>query len=215
MKSILIIGLGRFGRHMAKKFLEQGDEVLAIEKVQERADDALAYVQDIQIGDSTNENYMSSIGINNFDLCIVAIGENFQSALETTVILKDLGARYILARATRDVHKKLLLRNGADYVVYAEREMAEQLAIKYGASNVFDYIGLSPEYSIYEIATPSQWVGKTIMEKNIRTKYKINILGTKRPGCEMNPMPDPNYRFHPEENLIIIGKNTDLKALIR
>lgn len=214
MKSILIVGLGRFGRHMAKKFLEQGDQVLAIEKNEERANAALADVRNVRIGDATNEEYMESLGVKNFDLCVVAIGDNFQVALETTVIMKDLGAKFILGRATRDVHKKLLLRNGADYVVYAEREMAERLAVKYGAGNVFEYVELTPDYSIYEIATPENWCGKTILEKNIRRKYKVNILGTKR-GEEVSMMPDADYVFCQEDTLIIMGKNQDLKALIK
>ncbi|MBE5041167.1 potassium channel family protein [Ructibacterium gallinarum] len=214
MKSILIVGLGRFGRHMAKKFLEQGDEVLAIEKNEERADSALSYARNVHIGDATNEDYMASLGIGNFDLCIVAIGDNFQAALETTVVMKDLGAQFIIARATRDVHKKLLLRNGADYVVYAEREMAERLAVKYGASNVFDFVELSPDYSIYEIATPSSWYGKTILEKDVRKKYQINILGFKRAG-EIHMLPDTDYTFRPEDTLIIMGQNNHLKPLIK
>lgn len=136
MKSILVIGLGRFGRHITRKFLEEGNSVLAVEKNEGRADNAINILPDIQIADATNETFIKSLGVNNFDLCVVAIGDNFQSALEITVLLKDFGAKYILARACRDVHRKLLLRNGADHVVYAEREMAERLAIKYGSKNI-------------------------------------------------------------------------------
>ena len=159
MKSILVIGLGRFGRHITRKFLEEGNSVLAVEKNEERADNAINILPDIQIADATNETFIKSLGVNNFDLCVVAIGDNFQSALEITVLLKDFGAKYILARACRDVHRKLLLRNGADHVVYAEREMAERLAIKYGSKNIFDYIELTPEVAIcenlYETGTTS------------------------------------------------------------
>ena len=129
MKSVLIIGLGRFGRHMAQKLIEEGNDVLAVEKSEERADNAVSIIDDIHIADATDEAFMKSLGVNDFDLCVVAIGDNFQNALEITVLLKDLGAKYILARASREVHRKLLLRNGADHVVYAEREMAERLAI--------------------------------------------------------------------------------------
>ena len=148
MKSILVIGLGRFGRHITRKLLEEGNSVLAVEKNEERADNAINILPDIQIADATNETFIKSLGVNNFDLCVVAIGDNFQSALEITVLLKDFGAKYILARACRDVHRKLLLRNGADHVVYAEREMAERLAIKYGSKNIFDYIELTSEVAI-------------------------------------------------------------------
>ena len=135
MKSILIIGLGRFGRHMAQTFLDKGHEVLAVDHSEDRADAAVGSIHQILIGDATDERFMESLGISNFDLAVIAIGENFQTVLEITVLLKDLGCKYIVARATRDVHKKLLLRNGADYVSYAEREVAERLAIKFGADN--------------------------------------------------------------------------------
>ena len=156
MKSILMIGLGRFGRHMARKFIEEGNEVLAIERNEERADSAIEIVQNIQIGDATDERFMQSLGVDNFDICVIAIGDNFQTSLEITVLLKDLGAPFVLARASRDVHKKLLLRNGADYVVYGERELAERLAVKFGADNIFDYVMLDSEYAIYEVAVPSK-----------------------------------------------------------
>ena len=204
MKSILIIGLGRFGRHMAEKFIENGHEVMAIDDNEERADAAVGSIQQILIGDATDERFMESLGIRNFDLAVVAIGENFQSVLEITVLLKDLGCKYIVARATRDVHKKLLLRNGADYVVYAEREIAERLAIKFGADNIFDYIELTPEIGIYEIAIPQKWIGRSILDLSIRTKYHISVLATKK-GTKIYPLPHPNHVFEGDESLMVMG----------
>ena len=134
MISVLIIGLGRFGRHMAIKFQEQGNDVMAVEKDETRADEMAPVIQNIQIGDATNEDFLRSLGVGNYDVCVVGIGESFQTALEITVHLKDLGAKYVVARATRDIYKKLLLRNGADHVVYAEREVAERLAVRYGTA---------------------------------------------------------------------------------
>lgn len=214
MKSILIIGLGRFGRHMARKFIELGNSVLAIERSEERADDAVDIVQNIQIGDASKEHFLKSVGVNNFDLCVVAIGDNFQYALEITVLLKDLGSKYILARASRDVHKKLLLRNGADHVVYAESEVAERLAIKYGSKNIFDYIEVTNDYAIYEIGVPPSWVGKSIIEKAIRTKYNISILATKKDG-KVYPLPHPDHKFSAEESLMVMGNRESIKYLTR
>lgn len=214
MKSVLIIGLGRFGRHMAQKLIEEGNEVLAVDKSEERTDSAVALVPNIQIGDATSEDFVESLGVNNFDICVVAIGDNFQAALETTVLLKDAGANFIIARASRDVHKKLLLRNGADYVVYAEREMAERLAVKFGAKNVFDYLELTPEYSIYEISTPPSWYGKTIVGKEVRSRYHISILAVKEDG-QLFPLPRPDHIFSPTETLIIMGHEQDVKALTK
>ena len=212
MKSILIIGLGRFGRHMGYKFLEEHNEVLAVDKREERAETVVDRIKDIEIGDATDETFIASLGVGNFDLCVVAIGDNFQTALEITVLLKDHGAKYILARASRDVHRKLLLRNGADHVVYAEREMAERLAVKYGSKNVFDYIELTPEVAIYEVAVPESWYGKSIIEKSIRTKYHISILATKE-GGKIYPLPQPDHVFQAKETLMVMGGHDDIKKL--
>ncbi len=214
MKNILIIGLGRFGRHMARKFIEEGNDVLAIEKEEDRAEQAMDIVRNIQIGDGTDEHFLESIGVNNFDICVVAIADNFQSALLITVLLKDMGARFIIARASRDVYRKLLLRNGADHVVYAEREMAERLAVKYGAKNIFDYIELTPEIAIYEIAVPPSWYGKSIMEKSVRTKYHVSILATKKDG-EIYSLPPASHIFSQDETLMILGNAKDIKPLTK
>lgn len=214
MKSVLLIGLGRFGRHMAAKLIEEGNEVLAVDKNEERVNDILDTVTDAQIGDSTNEHFIESLGVGNFDLCVVAIGDNFQSSLETTALLKDYGARFVLARANRDVHAKFLLRNGADRVVYPEKEMAERMAVKYGNDNIFDYIELNSEYSIYEIPVPSSWLGKSILEKEIRNKYKISILATKE-GNHLNPLPGADYIFKSGENLIVMGHFKDVRTVTK
>lgn len=212
MKSILIIGLGRFGRHMARKFMENGHEVMAIDCDEERADDAAGDIRQILIGDATEERFMESLGVRNFDLAVIAIGENFQTVLEVTVLLKDLGCPYIVARATRDVHKKLLLRNGADYVVYAEREVAERLAIKFGADNIFDYVELTPEIGIYEIAIPQKWLGKNMVQLAIRTKYHVSVLATKKEG-KIYPLPHPTHAFEEGESLMVMGTAEDIKSI--
>lgn len=205
MKSILIIGLGRFGRHMAKKFSEQNNDVMAIDINEERINNVLSVVTNALIGDATNEQFMETIGVRDFDLCVVAIGDNFQSSLETTALLKDLGAKFVLARASRDVHAKFLLRNGADDVIYTEKETAERLAVKYGSDNIFNYIELNDEYSIYEIAVPSSWLNKSILKVNVRSKYGISILATKQ-GNNIYPLPKPEHVFTDSESLMILGK---------
>ena len=212
MKSILVIGLGRFGRHMAQKFLENGHEVMAIDIKEERADAAVGMIQQILIGDATDERFMETLGISNFDLAVIAIGENFQTVLEITVLLKDLGCKYIVARATRDVHKKLLLRNGADYVSYAEREVAERLAIQFGMDNIFDYVELTPEIGIYEIAVPKKWLGKSMVELSIRNKYHVSVMATKKQN-QIFPLPHPNHVFESDERVMVIGTSKDVEAL--
>ena len=214
MKSIFIAGLGRFGKHMASKFTEQGHEVLAVDINEERVNDALPFVTNAMIGDTTNEQFMLSLGINNFDLCVVAIGDNFQSSLETAAMLKDLGAKFILARAKSDVHKKFLQRTGANEVIYTERETAESLAVMHGSDSIFDYIELTPEYSIYEISVPKSWIGKTIIGKNVRAKHHINILATKENGM-IKPLPRPDHIFKSEETLLVMGHNEDIEKIVK
>ena len=214
MKTILIIGLGRFGRHMAKKLIDEGNDVLAVEKDEARANNAAGFISNIQIGDASDEKFIESLGVDNFDICVVAIGDDSQHSLEITVLLKDMGAKFVIARASRDVHRKLLLRNGADHVVYAEREMAERLAVKYGARNIFDYIGLTGDVGIYEIAVPSQWIGKSIIEKSIRSKYNISILATKKED-EIFPLPSPDHVFSADETLMVMGRDEDIKRIVK
>lgn len=214
MKTILLIGLGRFGRHMAAKFIEEGNEVLAVDIDEERVNDAMDMVTDAQIGDATNEHFIESLGVGNFDLCVVAIGDNFQSSLETTALLKDCGAKFVLARANRDVHAKFLLRNGADRIAYPEREMAERLAVQYGNDNIFDYVELTDEYAIYEIPVPESWAGSTIVEKGVRNKYHISILATKEEG-RMHPLPGAEHVFKASETLIVMGHFKDVRAIAK
>lgn len=194
MKSILIIGLGRFGKHMAQKFSEQGNDILAVDTDEDRVNAVLPFVTDAQIGDATNEMFVESLGVANFDLCVVAIGDNFQSSLETTSLLKDMGAKFVLSRASRDVHAKFLLRNGADEVVYTEKETAERLAVKYGNDSVFDYIEINEDYSIYEIGVPDSWVGKSILDKK-SVPNTISVFWQPSAGKRFIRSPTPTTSF--------------------
>jgi len=213
MKSVLLIGLGRFGRHMARKLQDLNHEVLAIDDSEERVNEALSIVTNAQIGDATNEEFIKSLGVRNFDLCVVAIGDDFQSSLETTALLKENGAKFVLARASREVHAKFLLRNGADDIVYPESQMAEWAAVRYSSDHIFDYIELTEDYSIFETAVPVSWVGKTVVELAVRQKYHINILATRRDG-RVEPMPGPNHRFLLDETMFILGDNRDVQKFL-
>ena len=214
MKSILIIGMGRFGRHMARKLRELHHEVMAVDRSEERINDALDLVTSAQIGDSTSEAFIASLGVRNFDVCMVAIGDDFQSSLETTALLKEQGAPFVVARAARDVHAKFLLRNGADEVVYPERQMAGWAAVRYSSDHIFDYIHLTPDHSIYEVAVPENWEGKTIVQLGVRQKYHISILAVKYDG-KLEPLPRPEHVFRWGESILILGENRDLKKFIQ
>ncbi|MDD6306899.1 MAG: TrkA family potassium uptake protein [Clostridiales bacterium] len=210
MKSILLIGLGRFGRHIAAKLDELGHQVMAIDIKEDRVDAVLPFVTNAQIGDSTNEDFLGSLGVRNFDVCIVAIGGNFQNSLETTSLLKELGAKLVVSRAERDVQAKFLLRNGADEVVYPEKQMANWTAIRYSADHIFDYIELTEEYAIFEVEVPKEWLGKTIGEIDIRRKYNINIMATKKNG-ELNITISPDVKFTEGQTMLVLGSNKDIQ----
>lgn len=210
MKSILLIGLGRFGRHIAMKLDELGHEVLAIDKQESRVDAVLSYVTNAQIGDGTDYDFLSSLGVGNFDLCIVAIGDNFQGSLETTSLLKELGAKMVVSRAARDVHAKFLLRNGADEIVYPEKQLAAWTAIRYSSDHIFDYIELDKDYAIFEIPVPENWIGKTVGELDIRKKHNINIMAMKDNG-KMNMNITPDILLKEQETLLVLGKSKDIQ----
>ena len=179
MKSILLIGLGRFGRHIAEKLHDMQHAVLAVDHDEDRVNRILPLVMNALIADSTNADFLQSLDIPSFDVCIVAIGDDFQSSLETTSLLKEFGARYVVARASRDIHEKFLLRNGADETVYPERQLALWTANRCGSNHILDYFPLSDEYAIYEVPVPKAWEGKSIIELDIRRRHHLNILGIK------------------------------------
>lgn len=182
MKNILLIGLGRFGRHIALQLSKLGHEVMAVDINEERVNESLPIVTNAQIGDSTNTEFLRSLGIGNFDVCIVTIGGNFQNSLETTSLLKELGAKLVVSRAERDVQEKFLLRNGADEVIYPEKQVANWAAIRYTADHIRDYIEVDEGHAIFEVEVPKGWIGKTVGELDIRRKYSINIMATKENG---------------------------------
>ena len=213
-KTILLIGLGRFGLHIAKKLHELGHEVMAVDVNEERINQAVPYVTDAQIGNSTNEEFLKSLGINNFDLCIVTISDDFQSSLETTSLLKELGAKKVVSRAERDGQAKFLLRNGADEIVYPEKQLASWMAIKYTADHILDYIEIDNEHAIFEISVPKDWIGKNIGEIDIRKKYGINILGIKD-GKKLNVNVTPSQILSLELSLLVMGDYKNLKKCFK
>ncbi len=214
MKSILLIGVGRFGKHVAVRLNELGHEVMAIDQKEDRIEDVMPYVTSAQIGDSTNPDFLATLGVRNFDVCIVGIGSNFQSSLETTSLLKELGAPMVVSRASRDVHAKFLLKNGADEVVYPEKQLALWTAIRYSADHILDYIELDDEHSIIEVTVPEHWVGKTVGEINIRRKYNINIMALKEHG-KLDASITADTAFTADQTLLVLGRYKDLQKCFR
>ncbi len=209
MKSILLIGLGRFGKHIAKELYLLGHQVMAIEEDEARLDEAMPYVTSGQIGDSTNPAFLASLGIPDFDVCIVTISGDFQASLETSYLLKDMGAKMVVSRAEQDGQAKFLLRNGADEVVYPEKELAKWVAIRFSSDHILDYIALDDEHAIFEVDLPANWDSKTVGQIDIRKKYGINILGVKRDG-KLQLTITPDTHFESTDTILVLG---DYKSL--
>lgn len=205
MKSVLLIGLGRFGKNIAIQLNQLGHEVLGIDINEERVNDAMDIVTDAQIGDSTNEAFLRSLGVGNFDICYVTISNDFQSSLETTYLLKELGASFVVARAERDGQERFLLRNGADKVVYPEKQIAKWAAIRYSSDHIQDYIELDEKHSLYEVSIPEAWVGKSVLQLDVRRKYGLTIIGLKRNDI-MDFMVKPETILTKDMTLLVLGE---------
>ena len=204
MKSVLLIGLGRFGKHIAKQLSQMGHEIMAVDINEERVDKILPFVTNAQIGDSTDAEFLKSLGIGNYDLCFVTIGESFQNSLETTSLLKELGAKFVISRAERDVQEKFLLRNGADKVVYPEKQVAKWASIRYTDDHILDYMEVDAAHAIFEVEIPDEWIGKTVGGLEIRRKYNINILAIKNEG-EVSVAISADTVLRSDSTLLVLG----------
>ena len=214
MKTVLLIGLGRFGRHIAQTLNDLDHQVMAVDSDEDRVNAVLPFVTNAQIGDSTNEEFLSSLDVRNFDACIVAIGDNFQNSLETTDLLRELGAKKIIARASRGVQEKFLLRNGADEVVYPEKQLASWTAIRCTSEYILDYIELDEEYSIFELTVPEEWEGRTVLQLDLRKKYGVNILGI-REGGKLNMTITPETVLNRENPILLLGRPRTVQKFLR
>ncbi len=210
MKSILVIGVNCFGSMLIRQFHEQGQEIMAIDRNEERINNVLPLVTDAKIGDSTNEAFLRSLGINNYDVCIVTIGGDFQSSLETTSLLKELGGRLVVSRADRDVQAKFLLRNGADEVINPEKQIAEWTAIRYGSNHILDYIKLDDDYAIFEVPVSQEWTKKSVGQIDIRKKYGINIMAIKENG-KMNLSVTPETVLDSNMTMLVLGEKKSIQ----
>ena len=214
MKSVLLIGLGRFGRSIAEKLNEMHHQIMAVDRDESRVNDILPLVTDAQIGDSTNEAFLRSLGVDNYDVCFVAIGEDFQSSLETTSLLKELGAKKVVSRASREVHRKFLLRNGADDVVYPEKQLAAWTAVRHTTDLVQDYIALDEEYAIYDLSVPAEWNGKTVGGLDIRKKYNLNLLSVRKNGHPSIAVTSETV-LQENQTILVLGTWKDIQKCFR
>ncbi len=211
MKSILLLGLGRFGKNVAIQLADLGHEVMGVDINEDRVNEAMDIVTNAQIGDSTNEAFLRTLGVDEYDTCFVTISNDFQSSLETTCLLKELGAKFVVSRAERDGQEKFLLRNGADKVVYPEKQVAKWAAIRYSSNHILDYLELDGSHSIYEVTIPESWIGKSVVQLDVRRKYNLTIIGVKSGGT-MNFMVKPDMVMTKDMSLLVVGED---KALLK
>ena len=211
MKNVLVVGAGRFGRYTAMKLNELGHQIMAVDKNEDRVNKILPYVTDAQIGDSTDSEFLRTLGIPDFDLCIVAIGDDFLSSLETTSLLEELGAKKIISRATSGNQERFLMKNGAAAVVFPERQLGYWTAVRYSSEAISNYIDLQDGYCIFEVAVPKQWDGKKVGELNIRQRYQINILGVQNGTMNMNI--NNETVLHSGQSMLVLGKQEILQKL--
>ncbi len=212
MKSILVIGMGTLGTHLAAKMQEMGNDVMIVDRNEERVQDLSTQFKNSFVGDCVNEGVLRSLGVNNFDICFVTVGEDSYASLEITSLLKELGAKYVVSKAKRVRQADFLKKIGADEVFFPEREIAEKLAVRYNATNIFDYIELTSEYSIFEIPILAEWSGKKIAEIDVRRTYNINIIAVKQNGI-LTPVSDGDFVFREGDHIVVIGKSTDVFRL--
>lgn len=213
MKSFLIIGMGSFGHHLCRCLSRQKCEIMVVDRTGEAIEDVLSLVVSAKIGDCTKPEVLESFGVENFDVCFVCMGSNFQNSLQITSLLKEMGAKRVLSKADEDIHAKFLLRNGADEVLYPERKLAEQIAIVEASDYIFDLGELGDGYFIIEIQPRKDWLGKSIREVDIRSRYQLNIIGVIQAGV-LQVTPDPDYVFREEEHMVVIGTEENISRVI-
>jgi len=214
MKNVLLIGLGRFGRHMAQKLTDMRHQVLVIDKDERKVQEAMGYVTNAEIGDATDPALIDYLGVKDFDLCVVTMSHDLQASLEITALLKEKGAPYVLVRVSRDTHARFLLACGADEIIYPEKEMADWAAVRYSGDHVYDYTRLSPDHAIYETEIPDTWIGHTVVDLGVRQRYHLNILAIRRNG-DVEPMPGPSYQFRPGDRTVLLGSDKDVQKFLR
>ena len=210
MKSVLVIGIGRFGYHLIDQLNKAGDEIMAVDYSEERINPVLGMVTSSLIGDATDDNFIKSLGVETFDACFVAIGDNFEASLITTSLLKENGAKYVVARASRSIQQKFLLRNGADSVVFPEKQLAEWSAVRYCSADVVDYLDYPGDYSIFEVKVPKSWIGKSLANLGIRNKLHLNVLSIRRNDAPILEFP-ADFVFEDGDTVTVFGADKDLK----
>lgn len=214
MKNVLLIGLGRFGRHMAQKMSDMNHQILVVDKSEHKVQEAMSYATNAEIGDATDPALIASLGVKDFDLCVVTMSHDLQASLEITALLKENGAPFVLVRVSRDTHARFLLACGADEIIYPEKQMADWAAVRYTGDHVYDYTRLSPDHAIYETEIPDSWIGHTVVDLGVRQRYRLNILALRRNG-NVDPMFGPSTVLQAGDRIILLGSDKDVQKFLR
>lgn len=213
MKNILVIGMGRFGIHVVQELSNLKCDIMAVDTSEVKLRNVSEYVTKTVIGNAADMEFMKTLGVNNFDDCIVAIGDNFQNSLLTVLNLKELGAKRITARAAFESQEILLQKIGADTIVYPEKQLAKQTALQCGTDSIYDFMDLDDDYGVYEMSVPEKWVGKTLMELDLRKKYNINIIGAKA-NAKIKMIFHSDFKLQANERLLVVAKSEDMQKIL-
>lgn len=211
--TFLVIGLGRFGTNLALRLMDSGNEVMVIDTDEETVNRMAPHVTQAKIGDCMDEEVLRSLDPASFDFCFVCISDNFQSSLEITSMLKEQGAPMVVAKADRDLHARLLLKIGADEVVFPERDMAMRTAVRFSVNGALEYIELAPGYAILELDVPDHWAGQTLIDLDIRKRWNVNVIGRKEDGAVL-PI-DAGFVFAADTHILVAGRPDDVARMVK
>lgn len=211
-KQFVIFGLGRFGVSVATTLAESGYEVMVVDKSEEKIQEISAFVTHAVQADATDVDTLRSLGIRNFDVAIVSIGKDIQASIMITLLVKELGINHVIAKASSEIHQRVLQKIGADQIILPEYEMGKRIATNLISGNIIDYIQLSPDFSIVEIAILPEWINKTIRELNLRATHGVNVIAVDHAG-EIEVSPSPDYLISPKDVLVVVGTNKALQDL--
>ena len=209
MKQFLIIGMDTFGHILCSKLIKTKCEIMIADKDPSKLDDLLAVVDTAKCGDCTSEEVLRSYGIPDFDVCFVCVGGNFQASLQISSLLKELGAKKVITKASNAIQAKFLLRNGADQIIYPENDIAERIATRESNDRIFDAVELGNDYAIYELMPHKRWLGKTLKELNFRAKYKLIVVAVKDEKGTII-LPHADYKFQPGHHMLVVGRPEDV-----
>lgn len=211
--TFLVIGLGRFGSSLALRLMDSGSEVMVIDINEDAVNHIAPHVTQAKIGDCMDEEVLRSLDPASFDFCFVCISDNFQSSLEITSLLKELGAPMVVSKADKDLHARLLLKIGADEVVFPERDMAQRTAMRFSVNGALEYIELAPGYAIMELDVPDHWEGQTLIDLDIRKRWNVNVIGHKEEGA-IRPI-DASFVFAADTHILVAGRPDDIARMVK